>query len=457
MKKNEKNKKNVSQKQSTMLMLVVTLFIFLILTGVFLSRNLKGTFSATSYYVEFRGADNYNLADHGYDAPDDGKCYTDEYGYLDYNCAYRLACVCREWSTTKAGSNIEGCPYPCQATALYSNQLFTERFTSNTLYYCKGGTSYDNTPCEVSAPTKSCYRCTANGTNKYVETINTTRAATMTGGTNCETVSASLCQETPPEPEESCYGCTLGTGTEYAMATSASGAATATGGTNCQKQSSTANCTTPPQACYGCTKNGSTQYTRARGKSGAATATGGTNCTIVNDTNCVVDSCYGCTLGEGTEYTMAKDAASAATATGGTNCQKQSSTTNCTNPPQACYGCTKNGSTQYTKASGKSAAATATGGTNCTIVSDSKCVTKACYGCTKGSGTEYTIATSQDAAAIATGGTDCHLANKSYCEEKEVIPENPKTGTIGIILVWLIGIGALLYTVFYAIKMSKLK
>ncbi|MBR7042412.1 MAG: hypothetical protein IKI04_02810, partial [Bacilli bacterium] len=360
----------------------------------------------------------YNLADHGYNAPADGICHTDEYGYLDPACAYQIACICREWSHGKAGSNVEGCPYPCQTTHLYSSEIYTHKFTGDELFYCKGGTSYDNTACEVPAPVTSCYKCSVGGTDKFVETINVTRAADMTGGSDCSAVASSYCNPTPPPtPSNDCYGCTLDTGKEYTMATSAEAAATATGGTNCTKESSTAKCTNPPTACYGCTKGSETKYAHATSKSGAATATGGTNCTIVAEANCTppapTTNCYACTLGEGKEYVYATSESAAATATGGTNCTVQSGNTNCDNPATKCYGCVVDGHYEYVYAKTQSAAKTSLGSNSCSIFASSKC--------------------------------------------EKTPPENPKTGTAGIIIVWVIGIATLLYALFYGIKLSKLK
>ena len=197
-KKKEEN--NFSKKQSSILIAVIALFAFLITTGIFLSNNVKDTYSASTGIVTFRGDTDYNLTgstSHYKDvAPPNGECSIDENGFLDVDCAYKIACICREWSTTKAGT-LDNCPYPCQATALYSTNIFTTQFTSGATYYCKGGTSYAS-QCDIEKPTNKCYECAVTVSSgigyEYTKAINETRAKINTGSNNCVEKANSYCE-----------------------------------------------------------------------------------------------------------------------------------------------------------------------------------------------------------------------------------------------------------------------
>lgn len=287
--KSKKEKKIAfnARKQSTAFFIIIAIFLLLMAIGIIAERNLRSTYAAGPGIVTFRGAENYNLSDNGtYGgiAPKDGKCQIDEFGFMDPECARKIACICREWSTTIAGS-LPDCEYPCQATALYNSQLFTNQFTNGNLYYCKANTSYAN-GCDVPEPQISCYTCDG-GSGEPVKTINAERAAVMTGGSNCKAVSDSQCEPKPVEPTTSCYSCKLGIGKEYAYATSTSEAADKTGGTECITVSDSY-CTNQTKNCYSCNTNDGQKFVNTTSVELAKKATEGTNCTIVNSSQCEI-------------------------------------------------------------------------------------------------------------------------------------------------------------------------
>ncbi len=357
-----KNKKELdTKKQSTIFFVIIAIFVLLIFIGILASKNLSRSFGAATYKIKFLGDSGYSIYNNGhYVAPVDDTCETDEYGYLDPNCAYTVACICRRWSTQKSGQYPNHCyddgdasdcdcidklGKPCQGTALYNSDLFTTRFTGENKYYCVYGSSYIS-DCDVPAPTESCYAC--EGGSGPVRTINTTRAATMTGvsdSSKCHPVEDEQCNPKPsteaPKPS-----------------------------TEAPKPSTEA-----PKPSTEVPKN----------------------------------NCYSCKLGEGKEYEYATSSEEAANKTGGTACVVVSNT-NCNNPPKSCYACdTKNGK-------------------------------------------EYLKTTSKENAEQA-GGTNCTIVNMSQCEE---IPDNPKTGTAGIIIAWLVGLSALTYSFIYFVKLKKI-
>ncbi len=322
MRKLEKKDNNFSKKQANIFLIVVVLFAFLVVTGVFLSKNLRGTYSSGVHEIQFRGDTNYDLNRYpGYNGPEDGICYTDEYGYLDPECVYTIGCTCREWShSVSTGPNT-------QTTHLYSSNMYTELFTSDETYYCVSGSSYAS-ECDIYPATVDCYHCTGNGVDKPQKAINATRAITMSGGTTCEVAEDAYCD---PQPEYACYQCTADA-TVFSWKTDATGDGSCSGG-----------------------------YTK----------------TTKTQAECVyvappVTSCYACTLGEGTEYTYATTKAIAASNTGGTNCEATVEA-NCLNPPESCYACEVNGETKYTNTTTKAKAEQNTEGTNCTIKDKKYC------------------------------------------------------------------------------------
>ena len=409
------NKKSKAKKESFAIFTISFVFVAMIILGICASRILRGTFSAKSYSIQFMGAEGYNLSDNSHYAsiaPPNGICETDEYGYIDPECAYKIACICREWSQTKAGTlyNDDGsvsCAFPCQGVALTSSDLFTLKFNSGATYYCHGGSSYASA-CDVEKPTNACYECTSNGEKKYTKTINATRAAAYTGGNNCKVVSNSECE---PKPVTSCYSCKLGSGNEYAYATSTAEASTKTGGNNCQAVDNS-KCDNPPSSCYSCKKGNESHYIKTTTKSNAESTYTGSTCTIVADSECnpkPVTSCYSCKLGSGNEYTYATSETEAGTKTGGNSCQ---------------------------------------------AVADAFCTTNHnnCYSCLVGDRTKYTYASSTTAAETTLGGRNCSIVNENYCKPEP--KENPKTGTISTILVLIAGLSSLglIFKYIYKIK-----
>ena len=241
-KNNTKNKDKTNEfdtkKQSTIFFVIIAIFVLLILIGILASKNLNKAYGVTTYRINFSGSTVFDFDKWGnYDVPAGSYCETDEYGYLDPECAYKFACICSAWSY-----------YPCpddnncnqvQHEDLYSVDIFARRFDSNEKFYCYAGSSGGGCP---QMPTESCYVC--EGGNGPVKTYNKERAETITGGTNCQPVEDSKCSPSPspsPSPTNKCYSCKLGEGKEYAYSTSKEEAASKTGGTECVPVSDT-NC-----------------------------------------------------------------------------------------------------------------------------------------------------------------------------------------------------------------------
>lgn len=287
-KKETNNKKKISKelnykKQSTIFFVIIAIFVLLILIGILASKTLNTSFGVSTYNIQFwkaQGGEHIKT------------CKTDEYGFLDPDCAYEIGCTCRRWSflKTTAGTCPSDLPAQQQTINLESASIYTTRFTKDETYYCFGCSSYlSTTPCEISKPQESCYVCT--GGSGPVRTINATRAATMTGASDsskCKPVSDEECNPKPSTeaPKNKCYSCKLGEGKEYEYATSPEEAANKTGGTSCVEVSNT-NCDNPPKSCYACDTKDGKQYLNTTSKENAEKAiTGATNCTIVNSSQC---------------------------------------------------------------------------------------------------------------------------------------------------------------------------
>ena len=494
-KKEEKNA--ISKKQSNILILIIILFAFLIGTGVFLSKNLKDTYSAGPYTITFRGANDYDLASHGYNAPANGVCMTDAQGYLDVSCATAIANICREISEGK--SMITSCPAAAdQVFAMNTTDLFTHRFTSDKTYYCRSCTSCDqNTGCGVSAPATQCYVCTKTvdvpgGGLKdvYVNDISAERAMAATGANTCQV-----------EPNQmycnlECWGCQIGAGIEY-VSSVGDPVSSIPNASSCTKQSSNDKCLDKPSNCYECRDSGTIEYKWGTDHCDAC-GPNSTNYTIVSSDKCATKSCYMCTAnnnimkwdtaGTGDSncpggYTQTNKSQSecvtkscymctannnimkwGTAGTGDSNCPGGYTKTNkpqsdCVtiNPTDKCYSCKINGveDPEYTYAQNASAAASNTGATACSEINESYCKTDRCYLCDVSGGTKYTMAKNRKNAATQTGGSNCRVRNKSECSVE--VTENPKTGTTAIIIAWIVTIIALGYTVFYVIKLNKIK
>lgn len=490
MKKTNEKKDNIGDRQTKMLLLIVVLFMFLVITGVFMSNKLlKATYSApTSCYSCQKSIGNGN-----------------------YDTVFTKAESQEEAATLTGGTDchladMNFCNLQCYGCSLGVGTEYTLQLTADA-----AATATTGTNCQVveystcnNLPTQ-CYKCMDGATPQYVLSTDHC-AACGQDSTNFTIVAASNCAST--NPTIGCYSCNLGAGKEYTYAMDASEAASTTGGTNCTRETNIETCDEPPQVCYSCNVGGTNKYAYANNKVSAASATGGSNCTIVSDTtNCEPTRCYSCDLGEGKEYAYAKTASAAATSTGGTNCTVMTNTANCDNPPIRCYACTKGSETKYTKAATRSAAATNTGCTTCTVANESNCVTSVekCYECNfytpKTNGKYYIVsdqdltsspgldnttctvvnessctasrcymcgdttnddtanvhvtATTRDAAINKSGKKWCFVADGSKCQQTP--KENPKTGTAGIIIAWAVGVMALLYTCFYVMKLNKLK
>ena len=494
MKKKESKKDNISKKQTTMLFIVIALFIFLVTTGVFLSKSLKVTYSAGT--ITFKGANGQVLTTERYGIPNDGVCSVDANGYVDPECVYALANICTEISTGVSVNTT--CPSTADQVFYKSTaSLFTEPIDVNPpkgAYFCRSCTSCTG-GCGVSMPSTSCYECTVSGDGNshsaFTKTINAQRASSITGGNNCKTTDNMYC-------ESKCWACSLGKGTEYTLQATVEAAKISTGSTSCQVASDQSICNNKPYQCYECKTDGVTTYVWSNDHCDAC-GRDNPNFNIGEDSKCENPTptikCYSCTLGAGNEYALAQSANEAATTTGGTNCKEESNMATCANPPERCYECTKSGNKVYTTATSKSKAATTTGGTNCVVANSSSCVVNSCYVCKSSSNimkwstngdadtncsAGYTKTSTPESSCVTKNCYKCKAnaevmkwsssgdadtkcpggyekTDKPASECKVNVPENPKTGTAGIIIAWVIGVSTLLYSVFYAIKMSKLK
>ena len=98
-------------------------------------------------------------------------------------------------------------------------------------------------------------------------------------------------------------------------------------------------------------------------------------------------------------------------------------------------------------------------GSNCekitSITSKDKCVKTSCYKCVKTNATEYLYATSESNAKSITDANSCSKTDDKYCKENIIV--NPPTGTAGIIVAWLVGLSAIVYSFWYFKKNSAMK
>ena len=94
---------------------------------------------------------------------------------------------------------------------------------------------------------------------------------------------------------------------------------------------------------------------------------------------------------------------------------------------------------------------------NTTTSSGSKTtVVNSCYQCTVNGTTKYTYANSITDAANKLGGTGCQTTTDANCKGSNT-PVNPQTGTAGIIVAWVIGLSAIVYSVWYFKKSVAIK
>ena len=124
-------------------------------------------------------------------------------------------------------------------------------------------------------------------------------------------------------------------------------------------------------------------------------------------------------------------------------------------PSTNCYSCSTSSGDKYTNATSPSNAATATGGSNCSIVSDSYCQSQSstnCYECVVNDKKQHTMATSESEAKTKTGGSSCTIVTTDKCNTSV----NPQTGTLAIIVAWIVGVATLSYAGWYFVKSKTL-
>ena len=369
-----------SRKQSTMFFIIIAIFVMLILIGVLAGKNMKPAFGVETHVITFRTAIDRDLSSAGYNEPPEGKCQTDEYGFLDPQCAYKIACICGGWSKRRGyiynGSECANPDiynsYEFNPRSINNTDLFTKKFDTDETYYCESCSSSQGCP---TMPTESCYVC--EGGSGPVKTINETRAATMTGVSDiskCHAVSDEECQ---PKPSTKAPTTTPPTTKAPTTTPPTTKAPTTTPPTT------KAPTTTPPT-------------TKAPTTTPPSTKSG--------------NSCYSCTLGTGKEYTYASNKEEASTITGGKNCLAVSKNY-CDNPKENCYSCDTKDGKKY-----------------------------------------VSTTTIENAKKAIDGGKNCTIVKNSYCE---IVPNNPKTGVAGIVIVWIVGISALVYSFIHFIKLKK--
>ena len=78
-----------------------------------------------------------------------------------------------------------------------------------------------------------------------------------------------------------------------------------------------------------------------------------------------------------------------------------------------------------------------------------------CYQCTVNGSTKYTYAKSATEAASNLNGTNCKATADSNCKSSNT-PVNPQTGTAGIIVAWLVGLSAIVYSLWYFKRSSSI-
>lgn len=128
---------------------------------------------------------------------------------------------------------------------------------------------------------------------------------------------------------------------------------------------------------------------------------------------------------------------------------------------KSCYVCSAGGKTQYIKAtsSANAAAAASELGTitaaNCAKTSESNCTGASVSNCYKCNGSkQYVIADGEAAAKTRSGGTTCTIVTMDKCDTTP--SSNPKTGTVGIIIAWIVGMGTIIYAMWYYRKSASL-
>ena len=403
-KKNEK-KEAVTTKQSKTLMLIFALFAFLVVIGIFANKGFKPTYSASIRTIQFRGDTNYDLGRYpGYNGPEDGICYTDEYGFLNPECAEAMSCVCSEWSNTvSTGSNT-------QPKDLYSSELYSKIFTSNETYYCISNTS-GSPPCDSFST--DCYECTKDGNTIHQSAINVTRAKVYAGADNCnpDPVDDAFCNQQPPA-EEACYRCTADE-TKFRWGTNGDGDSNCSGGyTKTALSYEDCKYVPPEEACYRCTAD-ETKFRWGTNGAGDSNCSGGYTKTTLSYENC--------------KYVP---------------------------PEEACYRCTAD-ATKFKWSTNGNGDSNCSGGYTKTTLSYENCkyvAPDACYQC-KADETIFKWTNTDIGDTKCQGGYKKTTRTQAEC--KYVVPENPKTGEVSIIIAWVVGLLALGYSLFYVLKVKK--
>ena len=130
-------------------------------------------------------------------------------------------------------------------------------------------------------------------------------------------------------------------------------------------------------------------------------------------------------------------------------------------PSKSCYECTLNGKTQHvyaTSAANAASAATTLKGvtaSNCKTTDNKNCEAikvKNCYECDVNGTKKTTTAYSETEAASNVNGKNCTIVSANKCN----VPVNPKTGTIAIIVAWIVGILTIGYSLWYFKKSQTL-
>ena len=130
-------------------------------------------------------------------------------------------------------------------------------------------------------------------------------------------------------------------------------------------------------------------------------------------------------------------------------------------PTKSCYECTLNGKTQHvyaTSAANAASAATTLKGvtaSNCKTTDNKNCETikvKNCYECDVNGTKKTTTAYSETEAATSLKGKNCTIVASNKCN----VPVNPRTGTIAIIVAWVVGILTIGYSFWYFKKSQTL-
>ena len=126
---------------------------------------------------------------------------------------------------------------------------------------------------------------------------------------------------------------------------------------------------------------------------------------------------------------------------------------------RTCYSCISGSKTQYVWATSSSnaisAASSLSGNVSCALTDELNCQSQTtvtnCYEC-NGS-IKHVMANSEADARAMSGGDTCTIVTTNKCNASD----NPKTGTFGIIVAWIIGIATIGYSVWYFKKSTSIK